>query len=441
MDIMQWLVDIQARAILVINETLNIAGSDPISGMGYLFINGGWIIFIPVIWYILKESYLNYIQNKAGAKRQWTLLRITVPKMHEQTVKAVENLFAHLAGAHSSPSTKEKWIDGVTQAPISVEIVSIDGVTSFYVYALSGLRDLIESSIFAQYPDAEIEDVSAADYAKVPPTSYPDAEWDVWGAELTNVRPDPYPLKTYRDFEDMVSGEFKDPLAALFEVMARLGKDEQLWLQYILYPTDQKEPLARAKAEIEKIKGIPKVEKESMLDTIVLFPLRLLGVLPTPSAGTKPELDKKMTGLTSGEKFVLESIERKTSKIGFECKIRFVYTGKRTAFNKGKVAAAFIGAIKQFNTYNMQSLKPDFKKTGISGSIILFKDKRNNERKTALIRAYRARSAGVGLARFFMSTEELATLWHFPILLQAKSPALRITESKKQEAPSYIPFE
>ena len=438
---MELIASWQVSLTLTINTFLDIAGSDPFTAMGYLFISGGWVLFVPALWYIAKETYLNNLQNKAAQKRSWTLLRITVPKMHEQTVKAVENLFAHLAGAHSSPSFKEKWLDGAVQTPISVEIVSINGVTSFYVYALSGLRDLIESSIFAQYPDAEIEDETAADYAKVPPTRYPDAEWDVWGAELTNVRPDPYPLKTYRDFEDMVSGEFKDPLAALFEVMARLGKDEQLWLQYILYPTDQKGPLDRAKAEIEKLKGIVKVAKPSLIDEIITMPLKMIGLIGEPSPGAKPELDKKMTGLTPGEKLILESIERKTSKVGFECKIRFLYVGKRAVFNKGKIGAAFIGAIKQFNTYNMQSLKPDFKKTGVSGSIILFKDRRNNERKTALMNAYRKRSAGMGLARFFMSTEELATLWHFPILIQAKSPSLRITESKKQEAPSYIPFE
>lgn len=438
---MELLASWQGSFAQTIDTFLNIAGADPLTAMWYLFVSGGWVLFIPVIWYIAKEAYLNNIQNKAGAKRSWILLRIAVPKMHEQTVKAVENLFAHLAGAHSAPSFKEKWVDGLTQAPISVEIVSVDGITSFYVYALKGLRDLIESAVFAQYPDAEIDDVTAADYAKVPPVHYPDAEWDVWGAELTNVRPDPYPLKTYRDFEDMVSGEFKDPLSALFEVMARLGKDEQLWLQYILYPTDQKGPLDRAKAEIEKIKGIVKVAKPSLLDEIVTMPLKMIGLIPDDKPGSKPELDKKMTGLTAGEKLVLESIERKTSKVGFECKIRFIYTGKRTVFNKGKIGAAFIGAIKQFNTFNMQALKPDFKKTGMSGSIILFKDMRNNERKSALMSAYRKRSAGMGLSRFFMSTEELATLWHFPILIQSKAPSLRRTESKKQEAPSYIPFE
>ena len=441
MDLMELIAVWQASLTITIDTFLNIAGSDPFTAMGYLFIRGGWVIFVPALWYIAKEAYLNNIQNKAGAKRSWVLLRISVPKMHEQTVKAVENLFAQLAGALSAPSFKEKCIDGMTQAPISVEIVSVDGITSFYVYALKGLRDLIESAVFAQYPDAEIEDVIDADYAKVPPTHYPDAEWDMWGAELTNVRPDPYPLKTYRDFEDMVSGEFKDPLAALFEVMARLGKDEQLWLQYILYPTDQKGPLDRAKAEVEKLKGIVKVPKPSLIDEIITLPLKMIGLIGEPSPGSKPELDKKMTGLTAGEKMVLESIERKTSKVGFECKIRFIYTGKRTVFNKGKIGAAFIGAIKQFNTFNMQALKPDFKKTGMSGSIILFKDRRNNERKSSLMTAYRKRSSGMGLARFFMSTEELATLWHFPILIQAKSPALLRTESKKQEAPSYIPFE
>jgi hypothetical protein len=44
------------------------------------------------------------------------------------------------------------------------------------------------------------------------------------------------------------------------------------------------------------------------------------------------------------------------------------------------------------------------------------------------------------LNAFFLSTEELATLWHFPILMQVRAPQLQRTEAKKVEPPANLPF-
>jgi hypothetical protein len=52
-----------------------------------------------------------------------------------------------------------------------------------------------------------------------------------------------------------------------------------------------------------------------------------------------------------------------------------------------------------------------------------------------------AKRSGDGISRYFLSTEELATLWHFPILMQVKAPQLKRTEAKKTDAPSNVPFE
>jgi hypothetical protein len=429
-----------------VNTFLNVVGNDPFSAMGYLFLNGGWLILIPVAWFMIKNAWLEYKQNQYAGKREWILLRISVPKASEQTVKAVENIFPLLAGAHSPASWTETWLEGATQAVLSLEIASIDGNVSYYVRALRGLRDLVEAAIYSQYPDAEIEEVE--DYARQVPADYPNDEWDVWCTEMTNVMPDPYPLKTYPEFEDKVSGEFKDPLAAFLEIMSRLGPGEQAWYQIILQPTDQKDFRKRAESVIKKIKGIKEAPKPSFAEQVVNIPvgigLEVVNTVIGSSFGAKKSDEKKdgtpeILKLSPGERLVLESIERKASKIGFNCKIRLVYVAKKESMKKSKFVQPFIGAIKQVNTFNMQALKPS-SKVGVNGALWWFKDRRNNERKSNMIRAYRSRSGWTGLNKFFMGAEELATLWHFPILLQVKAPGLRRIEAKKSEPPSNIPF-
>lgn len=432
-----------------VNAFLDLAGSDPFTAMAYLILRGGWIIFVVLLLWMIKYGWLEYRQNKFIASREWILLRITVPKASEynqQTPRAVENIMANLAGAHSPPSWKETWMDGMVQMPLALEIASIEGQVSYYVHSLRPLRDLVEAAVYAQYPDADIDVVE--DYTLPIPSHFPSDEWDLWGTEMTNVAPDPFPLKTYPEFEDKTTGEFKDPLANMLEVLSRLGPGEQAWYQIVITPTDQKDFKKRAETLINKLKGIKEVKKKTVMDDVLDLPMATLSTVANVALGTSPPEKKKeskdafprMMALSPGERFVLESIERKASKIGFETKIRFLYVGKKGKLSKPKVVNTFIGAIKQTNTFNMQALKPETKHVGVNGTLWWFKDARNNDRKGKLVRAYRKRNPVVGLKPFFLGSEELATLWHFPILMQVKAPQLRRTEAKKAEPPANIPF-
>jgi hypothetical protein len=434
-----------------VDAFLDLAGSDPFTAMAYLLLSGGWIIFIGVFIWMLVYGWLEWRQNLFVASREWILLRITVPKASEfnqQTPRAVENMFANFAGAHSPVSWKERWFDGAVQMPITLEIVSLEGQVGFYVYSLRPLRDLVEAAIYAQYPDADIDAVE--DYTLAVPSKYPSDEWDLWGTEMTNVAPDPFPLKTYPEFEDKVTGEFKDPVANLLEVFSRLGPGEQAWYQIVMLPTDQKDFRQRAEKLINKLKGIKEVKKRTVMDEVLDLPMTTLTTfadvaMGTPSAPAKKadpkEAFPRMMALSPGERGVLEAIERKAGKIGFNTKIRFLYVGKKGKLSKPKVVNTFIGAIKQTNTFNMQALKPETKKVGVSGTLWWFKERRNNLRKSKLVMAYRRRHAMMGLNSYFLCSEELATLWHFPILSQVRAPQLRRTEAKKSEPPANIPFE
>jgi hypothetical protein len=414
--------------------------------MWYIFWKGGWVVFLWVFLWAAKILYLDYIQNKFYATKQFILLRIRAPKTSEQTPKGAENIFANFAGAHGTFSFLEEWVQGAFQLPLAVEIVSIGGNVAFYVYAEKRMRDLIEAAIYAQYPDADIDEVE--DYSKKVPSSYPDDEWDLWGCEMIPVKSDCYSLRTYVDFEDKISGEFKDPLANMLEVFSRMGPDEQAWYQIVLLPTDQKDAKKRADAEAMKILGIKKEAKKTTLDVVLDLPMNVLSEAANVvgigggGAGEKKKDDKTpaMQRLSPGEIEMLKNIQRKASKIGFLSKIRFLYVAKKTAMSKAKAANTYIGAIKQTNTFDQQALKPDFKRTGMGGALVMFKDQRNNARKRKLMSAYRSRSAGVGNPLFMLSAEELATMWHLPILQQVKAPQLHRTEAKKIEGPVNIPY-
>ena len=118
-----------------------------------------------------------------------------------------------------------------------MEIVSIGGEIHFYIRTPEQFRGIIESNIYSQYPEAEIFEVP--DYTKNVPQDIPNKEWDLWGTDEINTKPNPYPIKTYKKFEteiQPVEEKRLDPLAGLLEGMATLGPGEQMWIQIVAKP-------------------------------------------------------------------------------------------------------------------------------------------------------------------------------------------------------------
>jgi hypothetical protein len=260
---------------------------------------------------------------------------------------------------------------------------------------------------------------------------------------------DLYPLRTYPEFEDKVSGELKDPLAVLLESMSRLGPGEQGWYQVVLTPVDQKEFRAKGEALIKKLTGQKVEVKKSVLDKAIELPLTATNMIlettgivaaPAPKKADSNPLNSRMWTMTPGERKVVEAVEHKSAKIVYKAKIRFMLVAKKDKMKKSRFVHPFIGFIKQFNTNDMMSLKPESKHVGMNSTLWFFKEKRNNERKTHFIHMYANRSNWAGTPNYFLNIEELASLWHFPITGQVKAPQLKKTEAKRSEPPINLPY-
>jgi hypothetical protein len=433
-----------------VNAFLVQAGQSPFQAMAYLFVHGGWLLFIIAFFWAGAEGWLFWRRMLSARQKEWVVLALDIPKFSEkdpgQSLKAVENMFAHFAGAHSPITWTDKWIKGKFQDPISCEIISIEGHVQFVIRSLRILRDLIEASIYAQYPNADIVEIE--DYVKSVPQFYPDKEWDLAGTEMITVRKEPYPFKTYPEFEHSMTGEFKDPLAVLLEGLSRLGTGEQAWVQFLVLPMGQKEWNAKMTELIKKLKGDKTPAKATLAEEILFAPFNLFIAIANEFIGSasaapaKPEspLSARMFNLSPGERKALEAVEIKAGKVGSMGKVRFVYVAKKNVFKKPRIYQSFIGFMKQMNANDMQSLKPDTDVVGMNGGLWFFRDRRNNFRKNKLIENYRNRATWEGMPPYYVGTEELATWWHFPHTFQVKAPQLKKQEIKYTEPPQNIPF-
>lgn len=423
----------------------NIAGKSFLGIFWTLFIGGGWIFFVYVFMKLMWAQWLSYRQGKYAAEINHILLAIDVPKDNEQSPKAVEHMMTNLAGAHSPFTKWEELYHGAHQQSFSLEIVSIDGYIQFLIRTPDYARDMVEASVYAQYPEAEIAEVD--DYVDQVPDHFPDDNWDIWGSELVLVMHEAYPLKTYVDFEHSLSQELKDPLASLLEMFSRVGQGEQMWFQILVQPTDDSWKNGAQKV-VNKLAGIAEPPPKAgmfggiwheFLAWVTEFINQVFGTeMELSSSDTAKQAEfSRMLYLTPGTVSTVKLIEKKISKLGFYCKIRMAYVGKKESFQKAKRVGTFFSAIKQYNALNANGLKPS-KKMTTKASYFRAK-KRMLNIKNKFIIAYKNRSTWRGYNTYILNIEELATIYHFPAFT-IRVPLLKKTEAKKGEPPGALPL-
>ncbi len=420
--------------------------SNPFEAMWQVFGRGGWILVVLVLIKGFWWLYLSEIRSNYGSKLQYILLSVNVPRMTEQTPKAVENIFAHFTGLLGGGNLIDKYVKGKFQENFACELVSKDGIIRYYIRIPAGLRDVFESALFAQYPEIEIKE--AVDYAAEVPQTFPNGTHDMWGTELCLARPEVYPIRTWISFEHSLTATFKDPLASLLEFLGTLRVGEQIWIQFCLLPISdswRKESDVTVKKLIGAKVPTPKPGVLSSVLGVVYDALSAVtqaitgGVLapkaPPPKSAEAPQT--LIQHLTPGEKQIVEQIQLKAAKSGFMTKIRVVYIARKEVFSKGRAVVGVLGSFKQFGALHLNEFVPD-KYTKTSANYFYVKE-RVAKRQNKLMKAYTARSSGRGGKRFVLNVEELATLWHFP-LIDTKAPLIAKSESKKGEPPVNLPL-
>jgi len=405
----------------------------------------GWIPIFAIIVWGMTHVWLDYKQEQYAHHVEYQLLEIKIPQNTIQTPKGMDNFFANLSGSRSSVTWREHWLLGKEQPVFSFEIASNGGDVHFYIRTPDKYRDLIEADLYAQYPEAQITEVE--DYVNRIPHSYPDDEWEAFGAEFTLKNPQYLPIRTYEDFEHQgeKEGRFKDPLLSIIELMGKMGEHENYWMQILIrMPNDQdwtKEGVSFA----AKVMGKEEKHKTSMLGDLVgaasglpLEALRQISGLEAGAHGAEKKADDfKMFKLTPAEKLQIEGVTDKISKIGWQTKIRVVYSAKKPFFKKGMMAAGMKGMMGAFTNTMMNQFgmhNPSIPKDDYFWMAWQYPGK-----QTKLTKRYARRSLGPGASLFILNSEELATIYHYPGV-DARTPVLTSLGARRSEAPNTLPY-
>lgn len=392
-----------------------------------------WVPFILIV--IFWEVWVKYVRAKFFFSQEYKVLQIKLPKEMMKSPLAMELFLSTLHQTGGEGNWYDRYWLGKTRPWFSLEMVSIEGDVRFYIWTRKGMQGFIESSLYAQFPGIEVHD--SPDYAI--PVNFDKDKMKMWAAELMLTKDDAYPIKTYVDYnlDKDPKEEFKvDPLAPLLEFLGSIGANQQAWIQIIVraYKADgvkkgtffvqKADPLKEGAEKIinEMLSRDPKT-KISGLESKTGFP--------------------KSPTLTKGEQEVISSIERNMTKIQFDAGIRILYFGKNDFFNPANISG-LLGSWKQFSSNSLNGFKPnsDVYSPSFSYPWQDYKGRRLASSMAEALEAYKRRAyffaPGKG-KKFVLSSEELATIFHFPGQV-SQTPSFTRILSKKSEAPSNLPI-
>lgn len=429
----------------------------------WAFVAHTWWLWLPIVlakygWDLWKI----YLKSRYSKNLTWMTLEVRVPRDISKTPEAIEQVFAGLQTMFWKFDPWEKYWLGLQHDYLSFEMASLAGETRFYIRLPSFYKNLVESQIYAQYPEAEIAEVE--DYmARLPPVAS-NEEWNSFGLEFNFEKPDAYPLRTYRDILSLTAGaeEFEkvDPFSSMLEVFGRIGPGEHMGYHLLLRPVQTDKWVKDGVALVDKLIGKktapPKSRMVKALEPIEPLttgwgePIGSVFGLE-PSEAPKKEKKEGETGtslmqhLSPGTRDIVAAVERNILKPGFEVVVRFFYIARRDVYSLSHLNS-FIGALKTYNTHTLNGLKINGSSMSTKTSWYLpsFMTRGLKQHKMSLFyHYYRIRKPFVdtwSLASKWvvLNTEELATIYHYPGRT-AKAPLLPRIEVKRAEPPAALP--
>lgn len=361
-----------------------------------------WYIWLPIVVVLGYLTFRNYRRLKHISKHNdHSLLILEIPRANDKKELAAEQMFASLHGILRDK--KELALEGGLQEHISFEFAAINKQIRFYVWVPTHLKNFVEGQIYAQYPTVQIHEADE-DYTQrevTMPVFY--------SAELSLTDNDMLPIKTFQSFE-------VDPLAGITATLAKLEEvGEEMWIQVITRPIadDWHRRAARYVTSVKNGRAFS--SSGDVFGTIGLYLVRGLAAL------WKPPEEKPGSGakeLSERDKTRVSEVEKKSTKLGYQVKIRVAYLGNDQHTARLRMQA-IVGTFKQYNSTNLNGFriqKPTFSRDELA--------------------AFRARffiDRG-----FILNIEELASVYHLPHT-NVETPSIVWASSKTAEPPAKLP--
>lgn len=401
------------------------ATSTPFSPTAYIspsalpFVVGGAFLILAAIVVVLVVRNRVHKRFRRDVGLSTRIMLVTMPKEasikksemeHTKTAQEVQQdiataqlLFSAIGGLKPEHGLKAWWHGRADQ--FAFEIVSQNGLVSFYIAAPAKYVAYLKQEIHARHPHAQIEETD--DYNIFTPNG------QVAAAYLKLAKDSLYPLKNFKRFE-------VDPLEVLTGALAKVPDGSAAAIQYVVRPAEGGWRRRAAGVAVEMQKG------KSIKEAISAHAAKhsFFAMFKTVSGTKKKEGESQpeTRTLSAGEQEAQKLIQEKASEAGLEINIRVIATA-----NTKEQADIYLNDIVQgFNQYHYYEFGNTINSTAPknSGSIA----------RNFIYRSFDPSSTAI------LSASEMASVFHFP-LPTSETPNIRWLTSRKAVPPANLPNE
>lgn len=378
----------------------------------------GWLIAtitVLVLGGLLYALWL-MVQRRTG-QRQNDLLelrarRITLPRPREEEgrqrdpkelVALMEPVFISLQHVAVTKGWKKFWHG---QPTFSFEITAQKGEIFFHLLAPEQYLEQIERQIHAQYPDAHFEDIDDYDIF------LDSASGTASVAALELQKSYIFPFRTFRNLEN-------DPLNAITNSLSKVGTGKAA-IQFIVQPVEHgwQKPIEEALQNVQQGKQFEK-SGSSLGSLAKEVGQTAMGKDENDQHNEAHNTVKGNVRLTTLQEQQAKLLAEKGSKTALNVQVRLVAWGETAGASDAQVQT-MLSSFSQFNAPESNGLKPA--SVGEKG----------------LKMAYILRSVSKRQPTLLLSSEELASLFHFPNA-PIDTPTIHWLGSRKLAPPANLP--
>lgn len=381
-----------------------------------------------LVWYREKQRYREELLH------EHTVLEIIISKNVEEEQRgplAAEQVFSNLHSIYRETFVANRWF-GDVQPRMSIEIVHMGNLVHFYAWVRSDLKELFESQVYAQYPDVEIYE------RKEHCSLFQDKKYLI-SSTLALREPYVYPIKKYKQFEDIIAKKTYDSLAGMASSLSKMIDPNDVAMVQIVFSPITDDWHKKGLKDINfitRVFGIKKIKDLWLqfrihhswivkIATVFIFPLVLLWLVVQVFIPKDREALEELDRLRRGEEIrddtVKNSLLGKIAKLAFLVGIRVTYAtdveDRKKAENKIKEIG---GSFKQFNLPHLNG----------------FEIKTIHHNKHFILEKCFSRKIDIPCV---LNSEELASVFHLPIST-LEIPNIQIITSKTLSPPLKLPF-
>jgi len=318
-------------------------------------------------------------------------------KNEKELISIAEQMISGFSNLHSKGWNK--FMYGEPYIVLEIAVHHVGEETLFYLSVPKSQEDIMEKQLYGFYPQAEIS--KSSDYNIF---NYQGA---AAGTYLTYSTNPILPFKTYQKMES-------DPIGGILTAMSKLeAEGEGAAMQILIRPSHV--------GEQKTLAG--KVAREMQSGYQFKEALQRAQHPPDPKKPdpNKPPEPEKPRVVTPTDDEIIKAITAKAGKQSFDTNIRLLASAGSEA-RAQQILQDFEGSLVQFSSPDLNTLKSN-KQSGsaLDKLIYNFSFRLFNEKQ-----------------RMVMSTEEIASLYHFPLTTTA-APRVQFLKAKPAEPPANLP--